>query len=532
MARFRHEIELAPLPRPWFERAVRLLFEVVEELRFDRDGRLIAGTGTVDAVRLTDGEHLTDGATYEITFGLEGAPVGVEVELLAWKPSGVTRLRVSSQVWRFAIAGTIELHRDQDRLRTVRATGSGNGDRGWARLLRLSWDAEADLHRWWEQAASRRRERSAPPISATLKAGPGKARFNVTCRKSSKGWSVRPALALTGRSLFRPFGLLLLFVRPGLASDYRASVKEFAKYWQRAVPWIASSPASGPLLLRDEKTVTALPRPWSDDFARAMHTELEGLPFEKGRLVTEADETDADDTERVSTVVELVKGRHLKSGARYRVTRQPSDDTQSEVHLASLDMTGESLIEVRTISEYGQGSWSAALRTIEHPETLTASGEYAVSGDWEALLRSSWRLDAGLRDTPRLRCHLEHPFFLVKLHLTARPSAKGTWKVTPELTVEGREAGRPLLQLAHLLDHGKLTAYYAEQVAEAATEWNDRFTDPAAQEPADVAAAVLHDLLTPRGRIRMGRLERQRQELELWAEEMDRQEKSSKNRGH
>jgi hypothetical protein len=494
MARFRQQIELAPLPRPWFEHAVRRLFEVFEELRFDGDGRLTVGTGTVGAFRLIEGEHLTEGATYEISFDLEGTPVWAVVKVLAWKPSGVTRLQANFRVERFAITTTIEVHRDRDRLRKVRVTGGGKGDKGWARLLRLSWDAQADLHRWWEQAASRRRERSAPPISATLNAGPARARFHVTCRKTSKGWSVRPVLTLTGRGLFRPLGLLLLAVRSDLASGFEEAVKEFALYWRQAIPWLASSPARGPLVLRDERTVTALPRPWLDDFARAMHTRLKELPFKEGHLVTEANDADGD---RLSTAVELVKGRHLESGARYHLTRWPPHGTQTEIHLASVKTTGETRIEARAVPEDDQSSWSATFRSIAHPETLTASGNSAPPGEWNELLHSSWRLDAGLTDAPRLRYDLEHPFFLVTLNLTARPSRKGTWKVTHELTVEGREAGRSLMQLVHLADHRKLTAYYAEQAEQWASDWNDRFADPATQDPADVAAAVLDDLLNP-----------------------------------
>ncbi|MFD0856440.1 hypothetical protein ACFQ07_29650, partial [Actinomadura adrarensis] len=167
MPRFQHEIELSPLPRPWLEHAVRVLYDVAEELRFDDEGRLTIGGESVDAVRLTEGGHLAEGARYELSSDLEEWQIAVQVEVLAWKPSGVSRLKVDVQVDQITARATIELHREKDRLRTIRCTGRV-GIRGkWARFLQLSWDAEADLHRWWEHAASRRKarreERAAPP---------------------------------------------------------------------------------------------------------------------------------------------------------------------------------------------------------------------------------------------------------------------------------------------------------------------------------------------------------------------------------
>ncbi|MFD0854263.1 hypothetical protein ACFQ07_18640, partial [Actinomadura adrarensis] len=202
--------------------------------------------------------------------------------------------------------------------------------------------------------------------------------------------------------------------------------------------------------------------------------------------------------------VELVEGRHLEPGARYRLTAPGG--TVTALSLTSLDRTGETRIEARTDRVDDQHSWSGSLRSIARPEVLTASGTNAAEDVRAPLIRWSWHLDADLTDdVPRLRFRWDHPFLAFKLELAASPSKTrpfkkgGSWSIAPELTVESGTDSPSFVQLVQLLDSEKLArTYYADAVGRWTSEWNDRIGELTAESPGDAAATFLHDLLTPR----------------------------------
>ncbi|MFC5749332.1 hypothetical protein [Actinomadura rugatobispora] len=469
MTRFRHEIGLTALPRDLVEHATGLLYEAAGELRFADGGRLDLGTPTgaeaeagVEAVRLVRGRHLADGAAYEITLSPEGA-WRADVEVIAWRPSGISRLRVNVAGGHVAAWATVVLDRTGGRLRAVRVSGDGRGTGPWwsgTRLIRVSWDARADLRRWWDDAASRRRSQGggdAGPVAVTLTAGPFRAGLRVSVRKAAKGWAVTPTAIVRGRGPALPFvAAFLLFRRRRTAIGYRKALNGFAHTWRREfTPRLAASPARGPLVLRDETTVTAVPKDWLDAFTAALG--------------------------------EAAEERRPK-----RERRERKDGPEPAVTLLRDGQGG-----IRMDGTRGHHSWTASLPSPGSRTPLRVTGEHAVPGPWAALTRRNWRLEADLTAAPSVRASLDHPFMSMAVTVGGTPSDNGMWLINPRVTVTGRGPGRPLLDLAGLLNEETLNASFREEVEQHAVTWESSIGSLIGKDPAEAAADFLHDLADP-----------------------------------
>ncbi|PRY01683.1 hypothetical protein [Allonocardiopsis opalescens] len=245
MAVLRYRAELAELPRAWFERAVAVVFETVEDLRF-RDGALLAPDGSDSGVRLVAGRHIAPGARYLLPpeQAPEGAvPASAEVEVVAWDRGRESTVRLRQSSATDELAATLAL-RSVARPSSLRLQGrfGATGAAGPAgRLSNVAFRADADLDGWWAQAAGRAlglpRGPSAP-VTASAVHRLGRADAAVSVAPGAAGtWRVEITVRLRGRSWVRPLAWALLpFFRRRIDGWIRGALVEAGRGWNRAVP--------------------------------------------------------------------------------------------------------------------------------------------------------------------------------------------------------------------------------------------------------------------------------------------------------
>ncbi|MFI6938556.1 transposase [Streptomyces sp. NPDC050418] len=147
MIRVRHTLRLEPVSRRWFEQAVLLLEEILQETRTSGSDILLADGRVLPDIKLVDGKHLQAGAVYEATDAGQGRFVVRE-----WSRTSGIRITLSSEQDGVHVAGDIALHSVvRPKVLEARGTTSGRGDGAW--LAQGEGRACLRLDRWWRSVA-------------------------------------------------------------------------------------------------------------------------------------------------------------------------------------------------------------------------------------------------------------------------------------------------------------------------------------------------------------------------------------------
>lgn len=239
-------------------------------------------------------------------------------------------------------------------------------------------------------------------------------------------------------------------------------------------------------------SVAALDRGWFEEAAGAVVGLLDASREQDGAILL------ADG--RAVDGVRLLKGRHLRPGARYGSTPDPADADGAD----STDSTAETppvsgaavlrewrpsrSIEVESLMEEESFSVRAKIR-LRDPLTprvleLSLSGHnpkggslYRFSGHGKADL-AAWWAAVGRPHTapPAARAPVSgkavHRLGKARLTVTPRPAEDGSWQVSVVLGVRGRWLLRPVGAVALFFARGPMTRGFREAVESAAEEWN------------------------------------------------------------
>ncbi|SCD84192.1 hypothetical protein GA0115239_109624 [Streptomyces sp. BpilaLS-43] len=236
-------------------------------------------------------------------------------------------------------------------------------------------------------------------------------------------------------------------------------------------------------------TVTALDRAWFEDCAALLLDVVESTRTGAGGALLE-------DGEPVPGV-RLVKGRHLRAGARYTFTSAPAPSRPREapegppeamtVRIQEWRRSTAIVVEQRLASADLAGRATWRLRTPERPSALAADltlrrpgGGFLqrVSGRARADLGAWWAAAAApVGALPPARAPLtaraRHPLGRAAVSLAARPAGDGAWRVGVTLTVSGRALVRPPAALVLLLFRIPLGRAFRSGVDGAAARWNE-----------------------------------------------------------
>ncbi|MFJ8883176.1 hypothetical protein ACIRJR_07165 [Streptomyces sp. NPDC102402] len=193
--------------------------------------------------------------------------------------------------------------------------------------------------------------------------------------------------------------------------------------------------------------------------------------------------------------VRLVKGRHLRAGARYTVAPNPAEPSPGKTQ----ETPGETMtVRIRewrrstaiAVEQHMSAAGTEArvrlrLTTPDRPSALEAglalrnpSGGFLqrISGRAKADLNAWWAAaDAPAGALPAARAPVtaraRHPLGRASVALRVRPADGGAWEVGVTLTVSGRGLLRPPAALALLLFRIPLRRAFRSGVDEAAARW-------------------------------------------------------------
>lgn len=232
MVTLRHAVTLEPVPRDWFEDALRAVVDAVEELRVERRN-LFAGGERVPGVRLAAGHHIGRGARYVIEDVDDAGVVAAShrVDVKAWDRS-VIRLRYEGKSADLRVRGEGEL-RGVDSPAALKWSGDFRGAGSWARYRRGRVKAALDLRAWWGTGAG-----GAAPLTADLRHPLVKAAVQVTMTRAKDGrWKTVVAVSARGRSWARlPAAVAAVVATIPLRRAYRHGLDDFAQEWNAQVP--------------------------------------------------------------------------------------------------------------------------------------------------------------------------------------------------------------------------------------------------------------------------------------------------------
>lgn len=238
MSRISHSVIVACVPRPWFEEAVGVLFDMVRGTRAE-EGRVLLPDGrAVPGVRLVEGEHLAAGAVYEVEADDGPRPEPERLRIVDRRAGSDPAVRLEYAPGDDGTVAVVEgaLH---GVARPVAAELHGSVrslGRRWASLRRAQGDARVDLRAWWDAAEGRRF--CGTPFEAHLGHRLAEATLWALPRPHGDGrWEVRLVLSLHGGSLLRPVAAVgLLLFRRRLREAFADTVDRMAQVWNTTVP--------------------------------------------------------------------------------------------------------------------------------------------------------------------------------------------------------------------------------------------------------------------------------------------------------
>ncbi|MEV7476993.1 hypothetical protein [Streptomyces halstedii] len=255
--------------------------------------------------------------------------------------------------------------------------------------------------------------------------------------------------------------------------------------------------------LQHTVTVAALDRCWFEECAALLLDVVESTR-------TGPDGTLLEGGEPVPGV-RLVKGRHLRAGARYTVTQDTAPPTPGEAPQAPVETLTIGIrewrrstaiaVEQRVASADAVGRVTLRLRTPDRPSGLEArctlrdpAGGFLrrISGRaridlaawWAAVAAPAGALPAA---RPPVSARARHPLGRADLSIAVRPAGDGArkagtdgrkagagaWEVGVTVTVRGRALLRPPAALVLLLFRVPLKRAFRQGIDETAARWNE-----------------------------------------------------------
>lgn len=181
--------------------------------------------------------------------------------------------------------------------------------------------------------------------------------------------------------------------------------------------------------------------------------------------------------------VRLVKGHHLRPGARYDI----ADDggTGSATVLVRQWQRGEALaVEQLLVSAEGTARTVVRLRAPDHPRLVEVQGRAAGSGwlrRWSGKARldlAAWWAAAAIapEDPPAARApataRLKHPLGQVRLYVRPQRAAGDRWQVNVTVVVHGRWLLRPAAALALMVAGRPVRGVFRSALEQAAADWD------------------------------------------------------------
>ncbi|MEU8739748.1 hypothetical protein ACFYPK_25395 [Streptomyces halstedii] len=249
--------------------------------------------------------------------------------------------------------------------------------------------------------------------------------------------------------------------------------------------------------------VAALDRSWFEECAALLLDVVESTRTGPGGTLLEGGEP--------VPGVRLVKGRHLRAGARYTVTQDPAPPTPGEAPQAPVETLTTGIrewrrstaiaVEQRVASADAVGRVTLRLRTPDRPSGLEArctlrdpAGGFLrrISGRamidlaawWAAVAAPAGALPAA---RPPVSARARHPLGRADLSIAVRPAGDGArkagtdgrkagagaWEVGVTVTVRGRALLRPPAALVLLLFRVPLKRAFRQGIDETAARWNE-----------------------------------------------------------
>ncbi|TYR59360.1 hypothetical protein [Streptomyces parvus] len=271
-------------------------------------------------------------------------------------------------------------------------------------------------------------------------------------------------------------------------------------------------------------TVAALDRGWFEEAAGALVDLLDASREGPGGSVVLADGRPVDG-------LRLLKGRHLRPGARYgEVPAEPEGAGEVLVEHAGAG-AGDSpgapqavvlrtwrpshSVEVESLVEEDGMSLKVGLRLSEprRPRAveLSLSGQkpgggslYRFSGRGKADLAAWWAaVDRLPSAPPAARAPVSgravHRLAKARLTLTPRPAEDGSWRITVVLSVRGRWLLRPVGAVVLFFARGPVERGLREAAESAAEEWNTALAELTPLHGEALRAEIADALVNPDG---------------------------------
>ncbi|NVI89002.1 hypothetical protein [Actinomadura sp. BRA 177] len=470
MGRYRRDAEVAPFSRDLLDQVVRALLDAVEEVPITERG-FVFGEAVLDGLRLVEGRHLAAGARYR--GGNE--ELDVEVHVPAWNRVGESRIDVTVTSDGHVVNLRLDLRMSGRRLHTVGIAGDYQGPKPFRWLRRARWEGELRAEEWWSALGSK-----TSPVSLRVVHPFAHADLQIGRRKDVGGrWSVRANARFGGRSLLRPVAAVGLAVMRGRVR--RMLDEGFTKAvaaWNAEVPGMVEQGMRERLEFEHRITLKAVPREWADAYAAALQRGIEGLPFERGRLVKDSEG---------SFGVELLKGKHIKPGAKYRIDFVSEDEVEPlYVHVVAWEFDGPSRIEFDSPDDVQTG-WVEidSARIIRAGLAGEFKGYTSVKAAAEADLGRWWSGGSPLTATA------ENPAGEAALTVERVAERDGEWTLNIAATVEGRVWARHLVAVAGVLSGPSMRRSFQENADAFAEKWNGAVGT--AEEAADSTLRAVLD---------------------------------------
>ncbi|WP_326699431.1 hypothetical protein OG909_20360 [Streptomyces sp. NBC_01754] len=258
-------------------------------------------------------------------------------------------------------------------------------------------------------------------------------------------------------------------------------------------------------------TVTALDRGWFEECAALALDVVESTRADaKGAVLEHGEPVPG---------VRLVKGRHLRAGARYVFVPDPVPPSPGKapggppetltVRVREWRRRTGIAVEQSIASADLVGRVSLRLRTPDRPSALEAGFAlrnpaggllHRISGRARADLAAWWAAaEAPPGALPAARAPVtaraRHLLGRAAATVAVRPGGEGTWEVGVTLTVSGRALARPPAALALLLFRTPLRHAFRSGVDEAAAHWNQALVR-GLPSPEDMRAEFVRTMTT------------------------------------
>lgn len=252
-------------------------------------------------------------------------------------------------------------------------------------------------------------------------------------------------------------------------------------------------------VFQHEVVLPGCSRDWFQQFVAEVHTKVEVLRFEGGRLVEELPE----DQE-----VLLVAGRHAREGAEYRIGPEVGGFSLT---ITAWDRARGTSVRVLSREDEGIVTNSVTLRSANKPERVEVLGEFQGLRGPRLFRSLSWRVNisltgwweyliAGHGPAPAV-VDVTHPLATVRLEIIPRLAegpAIGSWAVDVVGVVRGQSWARPLIAVGLRLIRRTARSNYRKALDGFAHDAGPVLTALTAKSPAAAAEAAVESLYAPR----------------------------------